>query len=198
MNKSNSLIQINKKEADSFKIVEDSKNAVREQSINAAVNGLKSLSKLDEDNKALQAASLIASNAVGIAKTIQSTVIANAAAVAASPLTAGQPFVAINTVAAGLGIASSIKETANGLKALGKGGSAGVKPSLGSGGGGGSASAPSINEETLFSTQNLQGQETENVGEGAGINQIKAIVVESDITNAQNKINDIETSAEIG
>ena len=116
-------------------------------------------------------------------------------------MTAGQPFVAINTIAAGAGIASSIKETATGLKALGKGGSAGVKPSLGGGGGGGgggSASAPSINEETLFSTQNLQGQETENIGENAGINQIKAIVVESDITNAQNKINDIETSSEIG
>ena len=198
-NKKNSdaIVAINQKEAASFEATEKAKQEVRQYSLNAALDGLNSLAKLDEDNKALQAASLIASNVVGIGRTIQSTVVANAKAAAISPVTGGQPFVAINTASAALGIASSIKATADGLKALGKGGSAGSPPSLPSGGGG-SASAPSINEDTLFSTQNLQGQESENVGEGAGINQIKAVVVESDITNVQKKINDIETTSEIG
>ena len=60
------------------------------------------------------------------------------------------------------------------------------------------ASAPSLNEETLFSSQNLQGAGSENIGEGAGVNQIKAVVVESDITDAQSRINNIERSSEIG
>ena len=62
------------------------------------------------------------------------------------------------------------------------------------------ASVGSLTNETLFSTQDLEGANPDEVGSGAGINQqpIKAIVVESDITNSQNKIKDIEQGAEIG
>ena len=192
------------------KTVADAKAQIRDQNINSAVSGINLIASLDEDNKALQAATLIATNAASIAKTVIATSAGNAAAVAegtalaiptgGASVAAAAALVVSNNISAGISIGSSIAATAKGLAALKKGGSAGSKPSLPSGvvGGGGSASAPSINEETLFSTQNLQGQETENIGANAGINQIKAIVVESDITNAQNKINDIETSAEIG
>lgn len=61
-----------------------------------------------------------------------------------------------------------------------------------------SIAAPSLNTETLFSTQNLEGAETEEIGGQQGINQVKAIVVESDITNAQKTINNIEEKSEIG
>ena len=71
------------------------------------------------------------------------------------------------------------------------------------GGGGGGASfsapaiAPSIKPETLFSSQNLEGQETESLGNNAGISQ-KVVVLESDISDAINNVNVIETDSEIG
>jgi hypothetical protein len=64
--------------------------------------------------------------------------------------------------------------------------------------GGGAASAPAISEDTLFTSQNLDGAESESVDSNRGLNQLKAIVVESDITRVQNNINDIETRSEIG
>ncbi len=152
---------------------------------------------MDEDNRALMAASLIAENVVGISRTIQSTIVANSKAVAAFPVSAGQPFVAINTASAALGIAASIKATQKGLAATKKGGSAGSAPSIPTGGNA-PASAPSLNSETLFSSQNLQGSETEQIENNAGQNQIKAYVVESEITDTQNDILDFKTAAEIG
>ena len=60
------------------------------------------------------------------------------------------------------------------------------------------ASVGSLTNETLFSTQNLDGANPDEVGDGINQQPIKAIVVESDITNSQNKIKDIEQGAEIG
>ena len=115
-------------------------------------------------------------------------------AVAAFPVTSGQPFVAINTAAAGVGIASSIKATQKGLKALGKGGAT-QQPTLPSGGG--SAAAPSLRNDALEPEQ-PQLFSTGNNTENNQNNVIKAVVVESDITTVQNRINDIENSSEIG
>jgi hypothetical protein len=56
----------------------------------------------------IEVASLLAQKAVDIAKIISSTAVANAKAVALSPLTFGQPWVAVNTVAAALGIAADV------------------------------------------------------------------------------------------
>ena len=67
-----------KTEADQLKAIEEAKAQVRGASVDGAVGALKTLAALDEDNRALQAASLIAENASGIAKTIQNTVVANA------------------------------------------------------------------------------------------------------------------------
>ena len=61
-----------------------------------------------------------------------------------------------------------------------------------------SIAAPSLNTETLFSTQNLEGAESEEKGGEQGINQVRSYVVESDITNTQNTINNIEEKSEIG
>ena len=66
-------------------------------------------------NKKLAIAGVVVEQAAAIGKIIVNTGIANAKALAASPLTFGQPWVAINTISAGLSIASSI---AAGVKAI--------------------------------------------------------------------------------
>lgn len=76
-------------------------------------------------------------------------------------------------------------------------GSAPSTPSAGSS----APAAPTINPQTLFSTQQLQGAETEQVSSG-GIGQrqqvIKAVVSERDVTAVQNRISNYEQRSEIG
>ena len=152
------------------------KDAVIWNSVDNIDKSFQALAALDEENKGLQATALIASNLIGAAKTIQSTVAANAAATAAFPLSAGQPFVAINTIAAGLGIAASAAATQKGLAALGKGGSTGGDTGLGGAGG---ASAPSFNL--------VEGTESNQISESiqGGNEPIKAVVISGDVTTAQ-------------
>ena len=175
------------------------KDEVRANSLSNALSISDSLTTIFEGNKELQIASIIADTAVGTAKIIQSTLVANAKSVAAFPLTAGQPFVGINTVSAGLGIAANLVAAKKALSTIGGGGS----PSGGGGGiggGGGSASAPPVRQDVLTPTSELEGAETEGVGGGAGINQqpVRAIVLESDITETQNTINNLKERSEIG
>jgi len=153
------------------------KDAVVNNSVDNISQSFKALAALDEENKGLQAASLIADNLISAAKTIQSTVAANAKATAAFPLTGGQPFVAINTVAAGLGIASSAAATAKGLAALGKGGSTGGATGLDDAGGG--PAAPEFNL--------VEGSESNAIQESiqSGSDPIKAVVISGEITTAQ-------------
>jgi hypothetical protein len=73
------------------------------------------LNQIAGENKKLQIAAVIAEQVAAIGRIIVSTAIANAKAVAASPLTFGQPWVAINTATAAIGIASSV---AAGVKAV--------------------------------------------------------------------------------
>jgi hypothetical protein len=73
------------------------------------------LSQIAGENKKLQIAAVIAEQVAAIGRIIVNTAVANAKAVAASPLTFGQPWVTINTVSAALGIASSV---AAGVKAV--------------------------------------------------------------------------------
>lgn len=167
-------------------------------------------SQLAGENKEIQAGIIVAEAALGIGRTVIDTQAANASIVAgvtansilfplAAPAiaAAGATAMATNNVQAGISIAGIAVGAATALKGLKKSGSV-SKPSVAGGGGGGSASAPELNEETLFSTQSLDGADSESVGQGAGINQIKAVVVESDITNAQNTISNYETASEIG
>ena len=123
--------ETNKKVIENEKIVSEAKNAIQNQQLDNVVGGIGILKGVFEKNKAIQKGLLIAENAAGIAKIIINTMAGNAKAVAASPLTAGQPFVAANTIGAGISIASSIAATAKGLAALG-GGSAGGGSSMGS------------------------------------------------------------------
>ena len=66
-------------------------------------------------NKELAIAGLVIEQAAAVARIIVDTAQANAKAVAAFPLTLGQPFVTINTISAALGIGSAIAATAKGI-----------------------------------------------------------------------------------
>jgi hypothetical protein len=64
---------------------------------------------------ALGKALLVAKQGFAIAEVVQNTAVANSSSVAASPLTAGQPWVGINTASAAVSIAKIVAETAKAL-----------------------------------------------------------------------------------
>ena len=173
---------------------------IQESYLNSATKAVGVLVGLAGESKAAQAAGIIAENAAGIAKMVIANNLANTGALAtpqaiATSGVAAAPVIAANNVATGINIAASIAATAKGLATLGKGGSGGSKPTLPSGGG--SAAAPSLRNDAL-EPQQPQLFSTGNNTENNQNNVIKAVVVESDITTVQNRINDIENSSEIG
>ena len=172
--------KIKKFKKEEFDIVKETENA----KVNLQTNTLSLLSSLAEKGsklaKALAIQQIVSAQVKSVSGTISATVEANAKAAAASPLTAGQPFVAINSIQAGLGIASGLVQASKSIAAITSGSKTpqGGKPSSG-GGGGGAPSAPSFNL--------VQGTGANQIAEGlAGQNQpLKAFVVSSDVSNAQ-------------
>jgi hypothetical protein len=168
----------------------EAKAAIQLATIGVAEKGIAIGKQLAGKNKDVQKALLIAENAAGIAKILINTGVANAKAVATSPITGGQPWVAINSISAGLGIAGSIAATAKGLSALG-GGSAGSKPNTPSGGSGGAAPAPpSFNVVGASETSVLADTVAEQTNE-----PVQAYVVSNDVTTAQSLENNIVEGA---
>jgi hypothetical protein len=153
------------------------KKSIQDETIGNAVNGLKALASLDEENKGLQAAVLIADNIVSAAKVIQNTAVANTRAIAEFGPIAGAGYAAVNTVSAGLSIAANAAATAKGLAALGKGGSTGGATGLDGAGGG--PAAPEFNL--------VEGSESNAIQESiqSGSDPIKAVVISGDVTTAQ-------------
>jgi transposase-like protein len=145
-------------------------------------SGLGALKGMAEGNLKLQKAIIVAEAAASIGQIIMSTQIANAKASAASPLTFGMPWVAINSANAVIGIAATIASSKKALSAIGKGGSIASETSPSAIGGSGSAQMES------------QAPEFNIVGT-SGVNQIadvvasqapvKAYVVANDVTTAQ-------------
>ena len=175
------------KEIATAQAVADAKLAIQNGTLDTVSAGIGLLKNLGEKSKAVQKATLIAENAAGIAKTTINTVAANAKAVAASPLTAGQPWVTLNTVSAGIGIASSIAATAKGLSALG-GGSAGGGGSVG--GGGSAPQAPSFNL--------VQGTGSNQIAQSINTQQpIEAFVVSKNVSTGQELDRNIIKSASL-
>ena len=78
------------------------------------------LSQVAGENKKLQIAAIAIEKAAAIGQILVSTGIANAKAVAASPLTLGQPWVTINSISAGLSIASTIAAGAKAIAEINK------------------------------------------------------------------------------
>ena len=140
--------EIRKKYSDARKAITDQEIATEKAAmqakhdINMAYLGLFEqfggvLQQVAGKNKALAIAGVIIQQAASIGQIIASTGIANAKAMAASPLTFGMPWVAINTVSAGLSIAASIAGAVKSIQQINQAAAqAGVQ-----GGGGGSAAS---------------------------------------------------------
>ena len=192
--------EIRKKYADARKGISDQEVATEKaaaqakQEINMAYLGLfeqfgNVLGQLAGKNKALAIAGIVISQAAAIGQIVAQTGIANAKAVAASPLTFGAPWVLINTISAGLSIASTIAGAVKSIQQINSAASsAGV-----SGGGGGSANtaAPSLPKVSSASAPQIQTgggmNPTQQIGETiAGAQKpIKAYVVSGDISSQQ-------------
>lgn len=192
--------EIRKKYADARKAITDQEIATEKSAaaakheINMAYLGLfqqfgSVLSQVAGKNKALAIAGVIIQQAASIGQIIASTGIANAKAVAASPLTFGMPWVAINTVSAGLSIAASVAGAVKSISEINKAaGQAGVQ-----GGGGSAMSAPSI------SAPRVAGAVAPQIQTGGGMNPntqiaqtlsaaqrpVRAYVVSGDVSSAQ-------------
>jgi len=180
------------KEIADAKALADAKLAIQNAVLDSVASGIGVLKQLGEKNKAIQKAALIAENAVGIAKIIINTKAANAAAVATSPLTAGQPWVTINTIGGALGVAGSLLATKKALSALGGGGA----PSGGSelrGGSSGGASAPTPQFNVVGNTGVNQLAQTLTTQQ-----PIEAFVVASNVTSAQSINRNIVQNASLG
>jgi hypothetical protein len=150
------------------------------------------LQQIAGKNKALAIAGVVVEQAASIGRIVSNTAVANAKAAAASPLTAGQPFVAINSISAGLSIASSV---AAGLKAVQQinsaqpGGGGGASPVSGGG-----AAAPIAPAAPIQNTVTQLDQQSVNAM-GSATN--RAYVVESDVTNKQERITRINRAARL-
>ena len=178
-----------KNEKDALIAEIDFKTSIKNQEIDLATGAIGILKQLGEKNKAIQKAAIVAENVAAIAKIIVNTAAANAKAVAASPLTGGQPFVAINTIGAGIGIASSVLATAKALSQLGGGGGAGGANASA----GGAPPAPKFN--VVGSSE--QSQLTNTIAGQQNAPQ-RAYVVAGDVTSAQSMERNIITSATFG
>jgi len=93
------------------------------------------LASVAGENKKLAKAAVILEKAAAIGQIVANTAIANAKAVAASPLTFGQPWVTINTISAGVAIAGTIAAAVKAVKEIDGGGSSGGDEGGGEGGG---------------------------------------------------------------
>jgi len=152
------------------------------------------LGEIAGKNKAIAIAGIVISQAAAIGQIIASTGIANIKAVAASPLTFGQPWVAINTISAGLSIASTIAAAAKSISQINSAASqAGV---TGGGGGGAVSSAPSIPMPSAPKASGTTAPEIQTAGGnnpssmlaqtlGKQKDVVKAYVVSGDVTSQQ-------------
>jgi len=142
--------------------------------------------------KGLAIANIVRDQAASVSSTISATTEANAKAVAASPLTLGQPFVTLNTIQAGIGIAAGVTGAIKSIKAISsdkKSPLGGSSSGGGGGGGGGGASAPSFNL--------VAGSGTNQIAEGLSQQPtpLRAFVVSSEVTTAQSLDRNIEANA---
>ena len=175
----------------------DAKAEIQNAVLDTVSNGINVLKGLAGKNKKVQKALLIAESAASIAKIAVNTGVANAKAVAAFPLTVGQPWVTLNTINAGLGIASAVAATSKGLSALGEGGSV-PTPTLPTP----STSAPTPPAESVPPEFNTVGAGSTNqladaIG-GQSQQPIQTYVVTGEVSTSQELERNIVTGATIG
>lgn len=149
-----------------------------------------SISALAGKNKALAIAGIAIEKAAAIGQIWTSNAIANAKAIAASPLTLGQPWVAINTASAILSTAATIAAGVKAVQEINAVQTPGSNASVGVSGGSASAppAAPTVSAATAPQVQTGQGinpsaQIAETIGRAQA--PIKAYVVSGEISTQQ-------------
>jgi hypothetical protein len=178
-------ISVDKEITASKKAEASARQAINDAYLGLALQFGNALTDLAGENKELAIAGVVISQAAAIGQIISQTGIANAKAVAASPITGGMPWVAINTASAALSIASSIKAGVTSINQIknpksgtvvNAGLPAPVRASY-------TPAAPTeLDQKSLNSIQNVVA---------------RAYVVESDITGSQKRIKRIENAARI-
>ena len=182
----------------SNKNTEDAKLAYKEkvqgQAIALLGNLGGTLQAIAGENKKLAIAGVIAEQAGAVAQIISATGIANAKAAAASPLTGGMPFVAINSISAGLGIVRSIASAKTAIATIKSGGTTPPPPPPGR------VSTPSVpSAPPEFNTVGASGSNQLADAIGSQTKQpVKTYVVASDVTTAQALDRGIITGATVG
>jgi hypothetical protein len=194
----NKLLQDNaKKRAD----IEKAEKDFKEQQLQKNLDNLQNIlsiggKKMQKVSKALAIADVVRTASKSVGETVASIGTANAKSIAASPLTGGMPFVALNTLQGGLQIGSTIASAAKAIQNItseGKSAPSGGGGLAGGGGGGGAPSATSATPQVSFqaSSENQIGNTLAN-----NLNAqppIEAYVVGKSVTDQQqldnNKIN---------
>jgi hypothetical protein len=172
----------------------DQKEAIQNAVLDNVAGGIGILKQLGEKNKGVQKAAIIAENAVGIARIILNTQAANAKSVAASPLTGGMPWVAVNTIGGALGIASSLLATKKALSELGGGSVSSPSVGGGSGGGGGMSAAAAAPQFNVVGNAGVN-----QLAETLGNQQpVQAFVVANQVTSQQSLDRNIVNNASLG
>lgn len=139
--------------------------------------------------KAAAITGIIAEQAASVARIIMSTQAANAKAVAASPLTGGQPFVTINTIQGAISAAAAI---AAGVKAV---------KEIGGSGGGASASmpAPSAAQPAPITPQQTSTALVPSTISGIGdATQNRSYILDADIQNNEERNARLNRAARLG
>ena len=165
------------------------------------INGLQSIAELGgKKSRALAIAGIVTDQVSSVSQIISNLGIANAKALAKSPVTAGQPFVALNTIKAvaeiGAGLSASKKAIQN-LKS--KSTTPATPPSTTTGGGGTPSAStdvatPELAQPSLQFNQGGVNQLAEALGQ---TEPVQAFVVANDVTTAQSMERNIVSSAGI-
>ena len=172
------------------KEIEDEAKAYKEKELKEGIDNLQNILSVGGKNmqkvgKALAIADVVRTSVKSVSQQVSSLGVANAKSVAASPLTGGMPFVAFNTLKAGLSIGSTLASAAKSIQAI-KGDSTSVPSSSGAGGGGGGGGgAPNLGtpEETANIDFSFLGDgDVSEVGQTA---PVQAYVIGSDVTSSQ-------------
>jgi hypothetical protein len=188
-----------KKQIEIEKYLNDTKLAIKTTYLNSASETVNALKTLAGGNEELQAAALIAESAISIAKMIIANNAANVAIVAqgaslaivsgGASVAAAASLVTANNISTAIGVAATIAATGAGLSAIGKSGAP-------SGGGGGNVTAPSAPRipQSITGTRLGGNSQVTTTGDST---VGKVIVVETDITNTQDKVKNIIRKATI-
>lgn len=169
----------NEKEAETQLIFEENVQKAKLDIVDNTISLIGMLAKKGSAlAKGIAIANVIREQVSGISGIISNTALANAKAVASSPTTLGQPFVALNTISAGLGIAGSVAGAVRAIKDINSesktAGGATLPQS-----GGGAPSAPSFNlVQGTGANQIASSLATQN-------KPIQAYVVSTNVTTAQ-------------